>query len=130
MICNLNIDQLILLKDVNDATNDITTVTEKTAEDYSCDIEMLSALVLQNENVVSVKAFETSNARVFSVLTVPIFLKSERDALVKSLEDILSQGKQAYVSLDGDVYRRIKPDMTDEQKRSLLDTVISRKNNN
>lgn len=127
MICNLNVEKLILLKDVC-PTFYAQPVAEKTAEDYADDIEMLVALALQNEKVVSVKAFETNDARVFGVLTFPIFLKSERDALVNSLEQILSQGKPAYVSLDGDVYRKIKDDMSEEQKNKLFEIVLKRQN--
>ena len=127
MICNLNVEKLILLKDVYQPLTP-QTFAQKTAENFADDIDMLIALALQDEKVVSVKAFETDDARVFGILTLPIFLKSERDELVESLEKILSQGKPAYVSLDGDVYRKTKDDMPDEQKIKLLSTVMSRKN--
>ena len=91
-------------------------------------MELLTSLALQNEKVVAVKSFEMENARVFSVLTVPIYLKSEREDLKSTLVFTLSQGKPAYVSFDNDVYRNIKPDMTDEQKQKLLDTIIEREN--
>ena len=100
---------------------------ERQAEDYFAnDLAMLNAFALQNEYVVAVKSFETENARVFGVLTMPIYLKSERDELVKTLSISLSQGKRAYVSLDNDVFRKIKDDMTEEQKEELLSLVQKR----
>ncbi|MBO4380728.1 MAG: hypothetical protein J5815_01080 [Clostridia bacterium] len=125
MQCDLNVEKLILLEDFNTQTADNQFV-EKTAEDFDDDIEFLISLALQNEKVISVRAFETDNARVFSVLTVPIYLKSEREELSKNLEETLSNGKTTYISFDNDVFRKIKPDMTQEEKTELLNIVLKR----
>ena len=125
MQCDLNVEKLILLEDFNTQTADNQFV-EKTAEDFDDDIEFLISLALQNEKVISVRAFETDNARVFSVLTVPIYLKSEREELSKNLEETLSNGKTTYISFDNDVFRKITPDMTQEEKTELLNIVLKR----
>ena len=132
MICNLNVEQLTLLKNANANAYFGTAngqYVEKTADEFDDDIEFLISLALQNEKVVSVRAYETDDAMVFGVLTVPIYLKSEREELIETLTKTLANDKQTYVSLDHDVFRKIKDDMTDEQKNELLKTVISRQKN-
>ena len=129
MQCDLNVEKLILLEGFNldsYAQTADNQFVEKTAEDFDDDIEFLISLALQNEKVISVRAFETDNARVFSVLTVPIYLKSEREELSKNLEETLSNGKTTYISFDNDVFRKIKPDMTQEEKTELLNIVLKR----
>ena len=132
MICNLNIDHLILLKDAQTSVNQnlAPTVEERDFEEYKDDIDFLTALALQNDKVVAVRVFETENARVFGILTTPIYLKSERTELIETLTQTLSQSKETYVSLDNDVFRKIRDDMTEEQKEQLLLTVQNRKGKN
>ena len=106
------------------------TVEARDFEEYKDDIDFLTALALQNDKVVAVRVFETENARVFGILTTPIYLKSEREELIETLTQTLSQSKETYVSLDNDVFRKIRDDMTEEQKEQLLLTVINRRGKN
>ncbi len=133
MQCDLNIEKLILLEclklDSYAQTADNQFI-EKTAEDFEDDLEFLVSLALQNEKVISVRAFETEESRVFCILTLPIYLKSEREQLLNNLENTLSKGKQTYISLDNDIYRKIKPDMTEEEKAELLNVVLKRQSKN
>lgn len=131
MIVNLNINHLILLKDANTKSQSFYSTcdaVEKTTSDFEDDLEFLSTLALQNEKVVAVKSFETEDIRVFSVLTLPIYLKSERDNLKSSLAHDLSTSKTTYISFDNDVYRAIKDNMTDEQKQKVVATILAREN--
>lgn len=131
MIVNLNINHLILLKDANTKSQSFYSTcdaVEKTTSDFEDDLEFLSALALQNEKVVAVKSFETEDVRVFGVLTLPIYLKSERDNLKSSLAHDLSTSKTTYISFDNDVYRAIKDNMTDEQKQKVVATILAREN--
>lgn len=132
MICDLNVEKLILLKDVALASYTPTVseqYVEKSTEDFDDDIEFLISLALNNEKVVSVRACETDEAVIFGILTTPIYLKSEREELIETLTKTLSCSKRAYVSLDHDVFRKIKDDMTDAQKNELIKTVKSRNKN-
>ena len=127
MICYFPPTNLIPQKDLAaTARAESDIVYQRTAEDYSDDLALLNALALNNEKVVAVRSFETDTARVFAVLTLPIYLKSERDSLQKDLKSLLSQGKTTYISFDNDVYRAIKDDMTDSQKERILKTVTER----
>ena len=130
MICNLNIDHLILLKDAHTSVNQnlAPTVEERDLSEYEGDLDFLTALALQNDKVVAVRVFETKNARVFGILTVPIYLKSEREELIETLTQTLSQQKETYITLDNDIFRKIKDDMTEEQKEYLLQKVLKRCN--
>ena len=134
MICNLNVEKLILLKSCEQPIapnfDAVPTVIEKEIEEFGSDIEFLSALALKNEKVVAVRSFEIDDTRVFSVLTLPIYLKSERDELKSTLLQDLSQGKNTYISFDNDIFRGIKEDMSDEQKQKLLETIIAREKQN
>ena len=130
MICNLNVEKLILLKDANMSLFVQTAneqYIEKSTQDFDDDIEFLISLALQNEKVVSVRAYETEDAIVFGILTAPIYLKSEREELIETLTQTLANSKEVYVSLDHDVFRKIKDNMTDAQKDELLKTVKSRR---
>lgn len=127
MICYFPPTNLIPQKDLTaTARNESAIACQKTAEDYSDDLALLNALALNNEKVIAVRSFETDTARVFAVLTLPIYLKSERDSLQDDLKSLLSQGKTTYISFDNDVYRAIKDDMTDFQKQRILKTVTER----
>ncbi len=127
MICYFPPTNLIPQKDLTStARNESDIVCQRTAEDYSDDLALLNALALNNEKVVAVRSFETGTTRVFAILTLPIYLKSERDSLQKDLKSILSQGKTTYISFDNDVYRAIKDNMTDFQKKRILKTVTER----
>ncbi|MBQ3755142.1 MAG: hypothetical protein II867_03175 [Clostridia bacterium] len=131
MMCDLNVEKLILLEGLkldSYAQTADNQFIEKTAEDFEDDLEFLVSLALQNEKVISVRAFETDDARVFAVLTEPIFFKTERDELKTSLLQDLSSGKTTYISFDNDVYRSIKENMSAGQKEAILNLIVSRKN--
>jgi|GEM_PF-3105629 len=129
MICDYQLDNLILLKDASFADfKSAPTFNERMASEYADDVDFLTALALQNEKVVAVRAFETDEARVFAVLTTPVYLKSERDELAETLSSTLKQSKDTYISFDNDVFRKIKDDMTDAEKERLLDIVVKREN--
>ncbi len=106
--------------------NTAIAVAEKNVSEFEDDLEFLISLALQNEKVVSVRAFETEDTRVFAIITTPLYTKSERDATKTSLYNTLAQGKTTFVSFDNDVYRAIKDDMDDEQKHDLIERVKSR----
>lgn len=86
------------------------------------------ATVLQNENVVGARCFEVQNEYVVAVLTVPIYLKSERDKCKTNIKIAISQlyGKEAIVTFDVDVYAKIKPNMSEEDKDTLYKKVTAR----
>lgn len=86
------------------------------------------ATVLQNENVVGARCFEIQNKYIVAVLTVPIYLKSERDQCKTNIKTAISQlyGKEAIVTFDVDVYAKIKPNMSDIDKDALYKKVTAR----
>ena len=86
------------------------------------------ATVLQNENVVGARCFEVQNEYVVAVLTVPIYLKSERDKCKTNIKTAISQlyGKEAIVTFDVDVYAKIKPNMSEKDKDALYKKVTAR----
>ncbi|MBQ9276444.1 MAG: hypothetical protein IJ226_02495 [Clostridia bacterium] len=129
MIINIISPYLILLKTVVSDAYSIPayeTYEQKNVVDYGEDLDMLSSIALSHDKVLSVRAFEIDGTRVFAILTSPIYLKSERDALKNELFSLLSQGKTTYISFDNDVYRAIKDDMTEEQKNDLIERIESR----
>ena len=86
------------------------------------------ATVLQNENVIGARCFEIQNKYIVAVLTVPIYLKSERDKCKTNIKTAISQlyGKEAIVTFDVDVYAKIKPNMSDIDKDALYKKVTAR----
>ena len=86
------------------------------------------ATVLQNENVVGARCFEVQNTYIVAVLTVPIYLKSERDKCKFDIQTAISQlyGKEAIVTFDVDVYAKIKPNMSEKDKDTLYKKVTAR----
>lgn len=83
----------------------------------------LEHAALSQENVIAVRTFETEDVVVLAVLTAPIYLKSERDALKAQLKITLREkcdGKDLIVTFDNEVYRKIKTDLTDEEKQQLV----------
>lgn len=88
----------------------------------------VTALALENQNVVGAKCFFCADKCVVAILTGPFYLKSERDEFLKSLQTDLSNRlkRNVIVTADVDVFRKIKPDMSEAQKADLLKTVTSR----
>ena len=89
----------------------------------------ITALALSNENIVGAKCFLYDNTFVLALLCTPFYLKSERDDFLTNIQSDLSRQINSAViaTLDIDVYRKIKPNMTNEQKESLYRRVIARK---
>lgn len=89
-----------------------------------------SQLAMNDERVVSARHFECEKNIVLALVTTPFYLKSERDQFLRDMETTLSQsiGKNVVVTLDIDVYLRIKEDMTEQEKIALYKKVVSRQN--
>ncbi len=90
--------------------------------------EGVVSVVLQNDNVVGARCFEVQNTYIVAVLTVPIYLKSERDKCKTNIQNTISQmcGKEVIVTFDVDIYAKIKPNMSDADKTSLYKKVTAR----
>ena len=90
--------------------------------------QSVAALALSNPKVVGARCFSYNNAYVGALISSPFYLKSERDAFLQSTKTDLSKQTKTdvFVTLDVDVYRKIKDGMTDEQKADLFEKVISR----
>ena len=90
--------------------------------------DFVVSVALQNEKIVGARCFEKNDTYIVAVLTVPIYLKSEREECRKSLQNQIAQstGKKALVTFDIDVYAKIKQDMSDLQKDTLYKKVTSR----
>lgn len=84
--------------------------------------------VLQNENVIGARCFEAQNTYIVAVLTVPIYLKSERDKCKFDIQTAISQlsGKEIIVTFDIDIYAKIKPNMSERDKDALYKKVTAR----
>lgn len=86
----------------------------------------VEAIVLMNDLVTYVRSFECDGTVVAAILTQPIYLASERRKLKDDLTDKLtsSLGKPAVVTFDMEVFRKIKGDLSDDDKRRLLKTAL------
>lgn len=89
----------------------------------------ITALALSSENIVGAKCFLYNNTFVLALLCTPFYLKSERDDFLTNIQSDLSRqiNSDVIATLDIDVYRKIKPNMTNKQKESLYQRVIARK---
>ncbi len=74
------------------------------------------------ENIYAVRAFEYKGEYVVAILSTPFYLKSERDNCLISVANQLfsTLNITAYTTFDMDIFRNIKEDMTDTQKKALL----------
>ncbi len=90
--------------------------------------QSVAALALSNPKVVGARCFAYNNAYVIALIASPFYLKSERDAFLQTTKTDLSKQTKTdvFVTLDVDVYRKIKDDMTDAQKAGLFEKVLSR----
>ncbi len=91
-------------------------------------VKSVAALALSNPKVVGARCFSYDNAYVVALISSPFYLKSERDAFLQTTKIDLSKQTKAdvFVTLDIDVYRKIKDDMTNAQKAELFEQVLSR----
>lgn len=78
--------------------------------------------MLGDENVIGAKCFFYQNSCLVAMLTKPFYLKSQRDEFLKNTQEFLSKelSLDVVATLDVDVYRKIKPDMSNEQKSEIL----------
>ena len=90
--------------------------------------QSVAALALSNPKVVGARCFSYNNAYVVALISSPFYLKSERDAFLQSTKiDLSKQTKDdVFVTLDIDVYRKIKEGMTDAQQAELFEKVLAR----
>ncbi len=90
--------------------------------------DAIVATVLQNKNVVGARCFEIQNTYIVAVLTVPIYLKSERDKCKADIQTAISEiySKETIVTFDVDVYTKIKPNMSERDKDALYKKVTAR----
>ncbi len=91
-------------------------------------IEELEASILCDPLVLSVRSFKHDDIYVFAVLTTPIYLKSERDELIKEITDALNakiNDCNVLVTFNMTVYRNISDDMSQESKIKLIDLARS-----
>lgn len=99
------------------------------AEDESAQDKAIS-FALQNENVLSVRAFELDGNIIVATLTSPFYLKSERDAARQQLEDDLKTllgSDNIIVTFDVHVYRKIRDGLSDEEKQDLYQLAYERR---
>lgn len=101
---------------------------QATANQQNATADNVISAVLQNKNVVGARCFEVQNTYIVAVLTVPIYLKSERDKCKSDIQAEISQisGKEVIVTFDVDIYAKIKPNMSDSEKTSLYKKVTAR----
>lgn len=92
------------------------------------DISSAEAYALTFEKVASARSFEYENKTVLAVITSPIYLKSERDALRRELEITIAEqiGKEVLVTFDTEVYRKIRGELDDSQKQALMNKARQR----
>lgn len=85
-------------------------------------MQTVCAKILQMPEIVGVKSFVHKDNLVISVLTTPIYLKSERAKLADQIRNTASQdfAGKIIVSYDIAVYRKTHDEMTDNEKESLL----------
>ena len=114
-------------KNVNLANNlDMTILTEtaiqSTMPQKLSDEQSVCALMLGDENVIGAKCFFYQNSCLVAMLTKPFYLKSQRDEFLKNTQEFLSKELllDVVATLDVDVYRKIKPNMSNEQKAEIL----------
>ncbi len=90
--------------------------------------QSVAALALSNPKVVGARCFAYNKAYVIALISSPFYLKSERDAFLQSMKTDLAKHTESdvFVTLDVDVYRKIKDGMSDEQKADLFEKVLSR----
>ena len=86
----------------------------------------VDTIVLMNDLVTYVRSFECDGIVVAAILTQPIYLASERKKLKDDLTDKLTSalGKPAVVTFDMEVFRKIKGNLSDDDKRRLLKTAL------
>lgn len=98
-----------------------TAIQSTTQQNVSTE-QNVCALMLGDENVIGAKCFFYQNSCLVAMLTNPFYLKSQRDEFLKNTQDFLSKelSLDVVATLDVDVYRKIKPDMSNEQKAEIL----------
>lgn len=98
-----------------------TAIQSTTQQNVSTE-QNVCALMLGDENVIGAKCFFYQNSCLVSMLTKPFYLKSQRDEFLKNTQEFLSKelSLDVVATLDVDVYRKIKPDMSNEQKAEIL----------
>lgn len=91
-------------------------------------VDDVVAITLENDKVVGARCFQVQDTFVVAVLTVPIYLKSERDKCKKDLQNVIVQltGKDIVVTFDVDIYAKIKPNMSETEKTTLYKKVTAR----
>lgn len=94
-----------------------TAIQSTTQQNVSTE-QNVCALMLGDENVIGAKCFFYQNSCLVAMLTKPFYLKSQRDEFLKNTQEFLSKelSLDVVATLDVDVYRKIKPDMSNEQK--------------
>lgn len=107
-----NLDMTILAETAIQSTTQQNVSTEQN----------VCALMLGDENVIGAKCFFYQNSCLVAMLTKPFYLKSQRDEFLKNTQEFLSKelSLDVVATLDVDVYRKIKPDMSNEQKAEIL----------
>lgn len=98
-----------------------TAIQSTTQQNVSTE-QNVCALMLGDENVIGAKCFFYQNSCLVAMLTKPFYLKSQRDEFLKNTQEFLSKelSLDVVATLDVDVYRKIKPDMSNEQKAEIL----------
>ncbi len=95
-----------------------SNVCHYTAVDY----QPPATAALDFEKVIAARCAETADAIVVAVITKPIYLKSEREALKCELQTRLNAvyGKQIYVSFDTFVYLKLDGDLSPEEIEKII----------
>lgn len=92
------------------------------------EINSAAALALNYAEVLSARSYDVDDITVISILTAPIYLKSERDELRASMQAEISEalGREVVVTYDTEVYRKTRGEMDDNEKRALLELARAR----
>lgn len=88
----------------------------------------IANVALKQEKVLGARCFEWHSTYVLALITSPFYLKSERDKFLCDLTEYLNDNSQKsiIVTLDTDIYSRIKEDMSDNEKQTLYQKVVWR----
>lgn len=109
-------------------TTEIATVYAGQSE-QTVNIQELISYALQNEYVLGARAFEHNGTLVIATLTVPFYLKSERDGVKNQLGEELQAiagDCEIILTFDMQVFRNIEDSLDDSEKQRLIDLAKSR----
>lgn len=133
LYANVNgFDKIIKICQIGNNTIMMTTeivTTYANQSEQKVDIQELLSYALQNEYVLGARAFEHNGTLVIATLTVPFYLKSERDGVKRQLGDELQAiagEREIILTFDMQVFRNIEDGLDESEKQRLIDLAKSR----